>query len=312
MATLSVGEFYEVSGVAAGEVVSVQGGSAFTYQIDLPTPGPEQPTDPGVPATAAILTTWNCANDNFCPWGASTTGYAVNWGTDGQNRRLGYTTVHSIYLPAARANGTVVTADSGQVLLFAGRPDEQSHRNVGVLVAGQSATVSGLKAGEVLSVQSDYAFTFHVSVPGTPTPPPSDGSTYSVLASWKCNVPGCGAADWVSSVIAWPSWAAYSTNNRQNEHSRTVYGSDGNLLYPYMGSWAHGCQVTAKTGNVLIVEWQRGEDVWRQTWLTPGETHTIQLTSPEDGAMIEAEDFSRASASSSATARRSRCPDARP
>ncbi len=294
LAYLSVGEFYEVSGVAPGEIVSVQSDSAFTYQIDLPTPAPEEPTDPGIPATSATVVTWNCMNENFCPWGVSTTGYAVNWGsgTDAVNRRLGYTTSHGIYLPAERANGAVVTADSGQVSLFAGRPDEQSHRNVGVLVPGQSITVSGLKAGEVLSAQSDYAFTFHVSVPDSATPAPSDGSIYSVLASWKCNVPDCGAADWVGSTLTWPSWAAYSTNDRSGDRSRTAYGSDGNLLYPYMGSWANGCQVTAKTGNVLIIEWQRGEDVWRETWLTPGETYTIQLISPEDGALIEAEDYS--------------------
>jgi hypothetical protein len=54
-----------------------------------------------------------------------------------------------------------------------------------------------------------------------------------------------------------------------------------------MGSWAHGCQVTAVVGTVLIIEWERGAETWRETLLSEGETHTIQLQSPENGAMIE-------------------------
>ena len=57
-----------------------------------------------------------------------------------------------------------------------------------------------------------------------------------------------------------------------------------------MGSWANGCKVTAQSGIVLIIEWQRGSEAWRETWLNPGETHVIQLTSPENGAMIESYD----------------------
>jgi hypothetical protein len=50
--------------------------------------------------------------------------------------------------------------------------------------------------------------------------------------------------------------------------------------------------VTAVLGEVLIIEWQRGSESWRATTIETGETYTIQLTSPEDGAMIEAVDGS--------------------
>ncbi|MEZ4592548.1 MAG: hypothetical protein R3D55_15600 [Chloroflexota bacterium] len=54
-----------------------------------------------------------------------------------------------------------------------------------------------------------------------------------------------------------------------------------------MGAWANGCQVTAVSGLVLIIEWERGTDVWREIYLQPGQSHTISLTPPENGAMIE-------------------------
>ncbi|MCB0184757.1 MAG: hypothetical protein KDE31_10850, partial [Caldilineaceae bacterium] len=74
-------------------------------------------------------------------------------------------------------------------------------------------------------------------------------------------------------------------------NSRTVYSVDGEILYPYMGAWADGCQITVVSGTALIIEWKRGTDVWRQTPLSPGETYTISLAAPEDGAMIETFDY---------------------
>jgi hypothetical protein len=109
----------------------------------------------------------------------------------------------------------------------------------------------------------------------------------SIPAFWRCNIPGCTDPDWTGSVISWPSWSAYEDNDRTGSQSRTVFSSEGELLYPYMGSWAEGCQVTAISGTVLIIEWQRGTDVWRETFLEPGQSHTIALTFPEDGALIE-------------------------
>jgi hypothetical protein len=54
-----------------------------------------------------------------------------------------------------------------------------------------------------------------------------------------------------------------------------------------MGPWADGCVITALSGTVLIVEWRRGSDSWRETVLKPGETHTIDLVGAEDSALIE-------------------------
>jgi hypothetical protein len=54
-----------------------------------------------------------------------------------------------------------------------------------------------------------------------------------------------------------------------------------------MGSWANGCEVTTISGTALIIEWQRGTNVWRETYVPAGQTYTITLISPEDGALIE-------------------------
>jgi glycosyl hydrolase family 114 len=112
----------------------------------------------------------------------------------------------------------------------------------------------------------------------------------AIAAHWKCNIVGCSASDWTGSVISWPSWSAYQTNARTGNNSRSVYSFQDDPLYPYMGSWAEGCQVTAVSGITLIIEWQRGTDTWRETYLNPGQSHTIHLISPENGAMIEAPD----------------------
>ena len=129
----------------------------------------------------------------------------------------------------------------------------------------------------------------------TSTPVPCDDPTTcnpvsSVPATWQCNIPGCSYPDWIGSVVYWPSETAYEDNGRTGSNSRTVYSQQGEKLYPYMGAWADGCQVTGVSGTTLIIEWQRGADVWRETYLEPGQSHTISLTSPENGAMIEGVD----------------------
>lgn len=127
----------------------------------------------------------------------------------------------------------------------------------------------------------------------TPTPatsctdPLTCNPVVSVPARWRCNVPECTGYDWIGSVIAWPSWAAYEDNIRTGSNSRTIYTPEGVKLYPYMGSWADGCRVTAVSGIVLIIEWERGTDIWRETYLGPGQSHTIDLIYPEDGVLLE-------------------------
>ena len=129
-------------------------------------------------------------------------------------------------------------------------------------------------------------------IAGTPlqpdcTDPTSCNPVSAISSHWVCNTPGCTAPDWLGSVISWPSWSAYENNSRSGDQSRTVYSTDGQLLYPYMGAWVDGCQVSVVTGLAVIIEWERGQDVWRETFLNAGESYTIDLVSPEDGALIE-------------------------
>jgi hypothetical protein len=222
--------------------------------------------------------------------------------------RLGYTTSAGVYLPANAASGVTISITAGTANVYAGAPNAGSHRLLVGLAAGQSYQVTGLATDEVVSVQNDLAdFAYTLTAPvATPTAqptatalPPTATPTAacadplacnpveSVKAFWRCNIAGCTDADWLGTVITWPSWSAYDTNARAGSQSRTVYSEQGERLYPYMGAWANGCQVTAVSGTVLIIEWQRGTDMWRETSLSPGQTYTIALAANEDGAMIE-------------------------
>jgi hypothetical protein len=302
--SLSVGESYEVSGLAAGEILSVQSSNGFQYEIEVSTGGGGPPDPPPPSDNQSHVVTWTCTGDP-CPWGGSLSGQALIWpaAANPTNARLGYTVSGGIYLSSVLANGTDITLTSGSASLYAGIPGASSHRPLGSIAAGGGAfTVTGVAPGEVLSVQSSapFAYSLELGEPGEGEDPGEggggepgeDGVIDSTLAYWRCDVPSCTSADWVAAVINWPSWAAYSNNNRQGEQSRTVYNAAGQKLYPYMGSWADGCQVTAESGTVIIIEWQRGTNEWRETWLTAGQSHTINLVGPENGAMIETTDFS--------------------
>lgn len=300
LATLAAGQPYTVSGLQSGEVLGIQSDSSFTYSATLPTPSPgeDPPPDPDPtpdpqPATSSAHVTWSCTGSN-CPWGSSMSGDAAVWpaATNPTAVRLGYTVSQNIYLPAAYANGATIQVVTGSAQVYAGLPDAPSHRFLGAIAAGGSFAVEGLHHLEVLSLQGDAAFTYRATLA---VPPPSDDPpanvTESVLAFWKCTQPGCTSADWVGQVINWPSWAAYHTNSRAGDSSRAVFNSAGEPLYPYMGSWASGCQVTVVSGRALIIEWQRGTESWRETLLDVGQTYVISLVDPEDGAMIESENY---------------------
>jgi hypothetical protein len=194
--------------------------------------------------------------------------------------------------------------------------------------AGQSFEIVGLAAGEVVSVQGNQSFSFTLSPAPVPDPPaPTTTTTVPVttttvpaattttttlaphdpcfdvtscdpidayIARWRCNIPACVGPDWVGAVIDWPAWSAYASNDRLGNQSRSVYSVQGQALHPYMGAWADGCKVTSLSGRVLIIEWERGTDVWRETHLNPGQSHVIDLVGPENGALIESnypEDF---------------------
>jgi hypothetical protein len=193
--------------------------------------------------------------------------------------------------------GMVVTVTRGQAEIYAGRIDQQSHRKLATLRAGQSQRLSRLYADEVVSVQGSTAFEYTISLhlkPAQPLRPPSACGTAatcdivpSKTAYWHCDTGSCLGDAWVGQVVSWDPWAAHASNNRIGNNSRTVRSDDGSILYPYMGPWADGCLVTALAGTVLIIEWQRGSESWRETVLEPGETHTIDFTGAEDSAMIE-------------------------
>jgi hypothetical protein len=292
---------------------------------------------------------WHCTGDR-CPWGTTDSSHALVWPADAgaTSARHGYITSKPVYLPATAANGAMVRIETGSATLYAGLPLEDYHRQLTILGAGESATVSGLRDGEVLSVQSTAAFSWRVTLPaGTSTPadqpsppappaaraaepsapvtesnavavpapgpvPPSapmPGSASATAAAsnpavpregvviqstateWRCDFAGC-PGHWHSHTIAWPSWAAYSDNARAGANFRRTYGPAGEVIHPYMGKWAHGCRVTAVSGVVLIIEWQRGAETWRETYLDRNETYRIDLTPPFDGAMIESFDDS--------------------
>jgi hypothetical protein len=315
LATVSPGQSYDVSGLGANEVLSVQSDNGFGYHV-APTPvdppdddPPDDPPDDDPPdddppddpppgdGTESHLATWTCTGAP-CPWGNSLTGHAIAWTDDEHaiSARLGYTVSADVYLRAAAANGAEIEITGGTASAYAGPPGAGSHRWLGDFEAGDTIQISGLAESEVLSVQSDGAFTFEATLPPPPEDEPEDPDpgemVHSVSAFWRCNTPGCVSSDWTGAVINWSSLVAHHTNARSGEQSRSVFDAGGSPLYPYMGAWAEGCKVTAVSGIVLVIEWERGTDTWRETWLEPGQSHTIHLTSPEDGAMIESHEGS--------------------
>jgi hypothetical protein len=284
-----------LQGLGDTDVISVQGDGAFSYAITEADPGDSALPDP----SSSSLVNWTCTGST-CPWGSPFSNHAIVWSEfpDALSARLGYSTSAGVYLPAAAAKGLSIKVTAGTATVYAGPPDAISHRTIAKLTAGQSYRVLGLGSGEVISVQNETAFAFETvraddaAAPALTMPP--GGVVNSVSASWRCNIDQCHGGDWKGSVIAWPAGSAYDSNGRAGDDSRSVYSNAGELLYPYMGRWAHGCEVTAKSGVVLIVEWQRGTDRWRSTLLSPGDRHTIRLKSHEDGALIETEDNSTA------------------
>ena len=64
---------------------------------------------------------------------------------------------------------------AGTATVYAGLPEASSHRQLASLGAGQSYVITGLVAGEVVSVQSGGAFSYVLTMPAaapSPTPTP--------------------------------------------------------------------------------------------------------------------------------------------
>ena len=276
---------------------------------------------------SSVQATWSCTSSP-CPWGDSTSGQAIAWPASASpvNNRLGYTVSQGVYLPAAAANGLTITLQAGGATAYAGTPNADGHRLIGSVPTGGSLTITNLAPDEVLSIQSGGTFTYTFTYttepattttqPTTTTEPAAATTTTTTtepatscndplsceiveaeLVHWRCNLPGCTWDDWHGAAIGWPAWSAYSTNSRTGYNSRTTYTERGELTHPYMGAWADGCEVTARSGRVLIIEWRRGTDVWRETLLDPGQSHVIDLIGSEDNAMIETDGYSKFSVS---------------
>ena len=246
---------------------------------------PRADVDEGDVQVAAVLATWDCTGTP-CPWGVRTTNEAAVWpaAAEPTRARYGYTVSHDVYGAAAKVAGWKVTVVTGNASVYAGTPNG-SHSSLATLAAGQSFTLPARGAGEVVSVQSGGDLQYTLTPPCTD---PTDCDPVSWVASvWKYNGTDPDPGDWGGGVITWPSWSAFASNNRAGFDSRTVYSKSGQKLYPYMGEWADGCEVEVVTGGVLIIEWERGRGKWRETFLSAGDTYTINLVGSENGAMIE-------------------------
>ncbi|MFK4083638.1 PKD domain-containing protein [Kribbella sp. NPDC020789] len=290
LAALSAGESYVVpSTLNPSSLVSVQNGSPFEYTI---TPG--TPTNPPLASgDSSVLATWNCTSSP-CPWGPSDTNNAAVWPAAAEpvRTRYGYTVTHDVYAPVSKVAGWKITVTSGTATVYVG-PADGTHASLAALSAGSSYTVSStLSPTSLVSVQDGSPFGYTL-VPGTadPSTPACTDPTTCDPVSWvsaRWRYAGTGEdPDWYGGVVTWPAGTAYQGNGRSGYNARNVYSESGDPLYPYMGAWADGCAVRVVTGRVLIIEWERGKDVWRETLVNAGETHTISLSGTENGAMIE-------------------------
>ena len=164
LANVSAGGTFEVTGLEFDEVLSVQSGYDFRYEMTLGTPPP-----PSV-GTISEQVTWTCTGTP-CPWGETASGYALVWPAEGNagSTRLGYTSSHGIYLPRNIIDGTTVQVTSGTATVYMGTPSAAAQHVVVTLTAGDSYTFTTPAEGEVLSVMGEAAFRFAVTL-GVPVP----------------------------------------------------------------------------------------------------------------------------------------------
>lgn len=233
---------------------------------------------------------------------------------------LGYTAGQAIYLPAPQANDLTVTVTSGWAALLVGQPGFDARTTYRILRAGESVQVTGVPDGRSLSVQGSASFGWTVSpdpVEGAAIGPSAPAATSgcrdvvtdlascdlvsSIPVNWKCDPAACSVPtdDWSEQAVAWPEGQAYDNNGRTQggANYRDTFRGDTDVVdsvpvYTYMGAWADGCTVTSLVGQAQIIEWDYGSELWRQTTLEPGHTHTIDLGkdaagNAENGAMIE-------------------------
>jgi len=288
LATMTEGQSYQVDGLAADEKLSVHSGDVFSYEYVLPEgfEPPDPPVDPGLLSEEVTVTCTGAP----CPFGTDLNAEAIVWPADFYqvDSWLGYLMSPAFFLPADTANGITVKITTGSATAYAVAPGVTKLRVLATMTEGQSYQVGTLAADEWLSVHSGGTFSYEYNLPPDPVDPDAEFTTMvSVESKWVCDMPDCSVPDWTGAVIDWPAWSAYESNGRPGDGSRTVYSMDDVLLYPYMGPWADGCSIRVESGTAYVIEWQRGSEEWRTREMGPGETHVIDLVSPEDNALIE-------------------------
>ena len=222
----------------------MQSSGAFSYVLTMPaaaptaTPSPTPTTvatEPAAPgATASQLVTWTCTGSP-CTWGSTTSNPAVVWSATlaPTTMRLGYTTSAGVYVPASAAAGMGIAIAAGTATVYAGLPEASSHRQLASLGAGQSYVITGLAAGEVVSVQSSGAFSYVLTMPAvapspTPTPvatePAAPGAIAAQMVTWTCTGSPCTWGSTTSNpAVVWPAALAPTTMRLGYTTSAGVY-----------------------------------------------------------------------------------------
>jgi uncharacterized repeat protein (TIGR01451 family) len=288
LASLSGGQSYQIAGVSASEIVSVQSSTAFSYTVASAAPPSADVavtlSDSPDPVQVGQTLTYTISVRNNGPDTASAVtltdtlpaGVSFVSATPSQGSCSGTSTLSC-------ALGTLANTATATVTLRVNPTTTNT-------ALANTASATTTTTDPTTNNNSATTTTTVQATTTTCSDPLSCQIVTSVTGYWKCDVSNCFGDPWVAELITWPSWAAYANNARTGFYSRTVYSASGAKLYPYMGAWADGCEVTAVTGTVLIVEWQRGTDQWRGTFIDPGETHVINLVGSEDNALIESAD----------------------
>ncbi|HUM68409.1 MAG TPA: hypothetical protein PLK31_06140 [Chloroflexota bacterium] len=215
-----------------------------------------------------------------------------SWNQRGTNIPVSYSN-GDVFGAHARANGQVEVYKNGQLIDSRDVTDWPFYAYDGYI------GLFNINAGTTILDDFGGGTTDNAPTPTPPPPPCTNPLTCNPVSSistrWRCNTLDCppNTADWTGAVIAWPWYTAFESNNRVNLNSRTVYPFAGNSdapLFAYMKDWADGCQITAVSGTVVIIEWERGSEAWTATTLLPGQTYTVTLSSPENGVLIEGPD----------------------
>ena len=83
LGSVSPGQDFAVSGLASGEVLSVQSDDSFRYRVTTPSPPndppddpPDDPPPPPPSGDPSQTVTWTCTSTP-CPWGSSLSGEAL-------------------------------------------------------------------------------------------------------------------------------------------------------------------------------------------------------------------------------------------